>query len=1021
MEFEDIFTNASAFHDYFGNNVDFDDDCSSSPTGAGVAVNTSSSSTPIVGQIKEVNVQNPATLLPLPPMSTTINDGNDSIDNNTVDENDTTHIKTSTNDDIITTIPKKQSSTKTTMDHPRDNGRKESPYSFIQFSSSNNCTTATLLREELTTLHKYILTIEHDRLLPRPTEGEQDSSSSSTTTTTNMDDDDIFLLLQNNSQARQLMDIFNMLEDGRYADVLKSDIALSIFGSSSSSIINKLDGANQIVCDDMDSMTDQIKKRVLDQFSSSGDMSSHSDIIKCIMIEILGIASLNLFLQLNYTGPSLDYGIKPELDDEKKMVHDDGHPLDGINPHDMFELMASIHHENMSSTFENSSTSTSLLSSNAIPLPSVSEEDDENANNVSAQQQQQQPSSSSQEMTAIRLLKETNTTNYFHNAVLSELAIDGEWPFQTCIAPYFLLLARSILSMLTHPDCPFKSWSSSSDDVTTTSDMVASSMGINMINGASLVASAKHLSCVALWNARAIVAHRRLISTRDDDGQCCSTLWNEAESAFSTCLAVFCNDNNNRDDIQDDNITCSNNNNDNDKRRRVHISSSIMLEWGLAQHHFRKSERGKASFMKALEISGLEVEVTGAIGKRTKYQQDATAQYLVRAKPSLQYHNISPPSTKKEVVSSIIEGQMIKHDDVSDDALLLEKIKFDEQADNEHHILSILDQSILLALCLDVKNDNPMDGLTGEQMGAYLARVLNQHDDWMVYATALLERAWLESERTHGRERAILQIQALADQHTNRLTLTQSTFKSVEEDSAPAQDRLRNLHGIVYPPRWEMLRDLAERYAKIGIVTSAAEIFEEIELWDEVVECYRLAGKESRAMITVQARLAERETPRMLAAMGGLTNDPKYYVRALELSRGQFYDAHVALGKLSYDKGDLREALGHFNAGLAIKPLMPAVWFRVGTICMHLGEWDAALRAFTEVVKQEPEEGDAWANVAAIHLRNKNPTEAYPALVEVSQTSTAKCYIFRTILFLMLNPCQIVAETKPQQLEGVGK
>jgi tetratricopeptide (TPR) repeat protein len=128
--------------------------------------------------------------------------------------------------------------------------------------------------------------------------------------------------------------------------------------------------------------------------------------------------------------------------------------------------------------------------------------------------------------------------------------------------------------------------------------------------------------------------------------------------------------------------------------------------------------------------------------------------------------------------------------------------------------------------------------------------------------------------------------------------------------------------------------------------------------------------------------------------MGGLTNDPKYYIRALELSRGQFYDAHVALGKLCYDKGDLRESLGHFNAGLAIKPLMPAVWFRVGTICMHLGEWDAALRAFTEVVKQEPEEGDAWANVAAVHMRNKNPTEAYPALVEVSQTGTAKCYIF---------------------------
>jgi tetratricopeptide (TPR) repeat protein len=186
-----------------------------------------------------------------------------------------------------------------------------------------------------------------------------------------------------------------------------------------------------------------------------------------------------------------------------------------------------------------------------------------------------------------------------------------------------------------------------------------------------------------------------------------------------------------------------------------------------------------------------------------------------------------------------------------------------------------------------------------------------------------------------------------------------------------------------------MLRDLAERYAKLGVVTSAAEIFEEIELWDEVVQCYRIAGNERRALATVRARLAERETPRMCAALGSLTNDPKYFERALELSNGKFYDAHVALGKLHFDRGDMRKSLSHYRAGLAIKPLMPAVWFRVGTICMQLKEWDAALRAFTEVVQQEPEEGDAWANVAAIHMHRKNPSEAYPALVEVSHTIIA--------------------------------
>ena len=107
----------------------------------------------------------------------------------------------------------------------------------------------------------------------------------------------------------------------------------------------------------------------------------------------------------------------------------------------------------------------------------------------------------------------------------------------------------------------------------------------------------------------------------------------------------------------------------------------------------------------------------------------------------------------------------------------------------------------------------------------------------MIYSTALLERAWLECESTNRRERAIIQIQALVDQHTNRLTITQSTYKAAVEDSAPPQVRLENVHGIVYPPRGGIKKDLGERYAKMGVVSTAAEIFEEIHLWDEVRVC----------------------------------------------------------------------------------------------------------------------------------------------------------------------------------------
>jgi hypothetical protein len=108
----------------------------------------------------------------------------------------------------------------------------------------------------------------------------------------------------------------------------------------------------------------------------------------------------------------------------------------------------------------------------------------------------------------------------------------------------------------------------------------------------------------------------------------------------------------------------------------------------------------------------------------------------------------------------------------------------------------------------------------------------------MVYATVILERAWLEFASSHSRERSILQLQALMDQqNSNRHTLTQSTFSAIQEDSAPPQDRLRHLHKIVYPPRWGMLRDLADPYAQLGIVTSAAELFLEIELGELPYQC----------------------------------------------------------------------------------------------------------------------------------------------------------------------------------------
>ena len=416
--------------------------------------------------------------------------------------------------------------------------------------------------------------------------------------------------------------------------------------------------------------------------------------------EWVAVAALNLFLQANYTGPALE---------DIAALDEYGTPLPDINPHP------------------------SLAHYFPVENPVVDEEESK--------------------------LDQTNTV--YQNAVLAELTVDGEWPCQVCQSPYFLWLARTILSVL--------------------------------------VEQASSLQAVHLWHARALVAHERLLQAREPS----PTLWEEVVVAFDKCREMYC-----------ETATAPN-----------VRAATVLLEWGLAQHHFDRPGCGRDSFVQSQHMAGLAVEVTGAVGKRTKFQQEATAQMIVKAQSSTYQKALETRDT------AVVEKQRVEH---PEEGILLERIRYDDDKENEVTPLSILDQTILLALCLDVKNSNPADGLTNEQMGAYLARVLDHHNDWMIYSTALLERSWVEFERSHAKERSILQMQALADQHTNRLTLTQSTKQSVEE-SAPVQDRLKNLHSIVYPPRWSMFQDLADRYASLGIVTSAAELYTEIEFWDDVV------------------------------------------------------------------------------------------------------------------------------------------------------------------------------------------
>lgn len=215
----------------------------------------------------------------------------------------------------------------------------------------------------------------------------------------------------------------------------------------------------------------------------------------------------------------------------------------------------------------------------------------------------------------------------------------------------------------------------------------------------------------------------------------------------------------------------------------------LSLEFGLVYNYYQDSLRARENFFKAKEESGLVADLSGMLGRRTKYQTFDTAQLVLLARSSS-----STTASKEKSAEGPFKNE-VKHEDTWDEgALAHAKLKEDaETADTKiltEENLTLMDQCILLALCLNVKNENPRHGLTWEEMKAYVDRILKNPNNWMIHSMGLLIKARLESLRERTADRAAMQIQVLIDQYN-------------EEDHADSivQIRLKHIFSLAFPPR----------------------------------------------------------------------------------------------------------------------------------------------------------------------------------------------------------------------------
>ncbi|TGZ83138.1 hypothetical protein EX30DRAFT_339359 [Ascodesmis nigricans] len=427
----------------------------------------------------------------------------------------------------------------------------------------------------------------------------------------------------------------------------------------------------------------------------------------------------------------------------------------------------------------------------------------------------------------------------------------------------------------------------------------------------------------------------------------------------------------------------------------------FLVEQALVNIYYGYDKQALKQLEEAAVMTGLKYVLTGVMGKRTKFQRTETSQLVVLAK------------SKQDVTST--DGTQPESLPLNDDTLL-ESIAFNQDPTsikedsqlppelaaldaNNQPALHPLDATVLLLFAESIKNNNPADGITREQMMPYAERVLSHSTNWEVYTLGLLVKSRIEACKSRTIERGVLQLQAVVDQVIAETTGTEnpnaendgtSTFlpRPTKDESAPIEERLLYIHQLPIPTRWEMEAELASLWTHLGGLKTALEIYERLELWPEVALCWAATEQEEKAKSVVRAQLFTSETseeerdppppqaPRLWCILGDLEDNPAHFERAWEVSKNRYPRAQRSLGRRYLSEGNHEKAAEAYQKSLRIFPLHAQTWFALGCCWLELQHWPGAVRAFQRTVQIEDDDAEAWSNLATALLRLPPPTSS---------------------------------------------
>ncbi|XP_076247464.1 tetratricopeptide repeat protein 27-like isoform X2 [Calliopsis andreniformis] len=390
--------------------------------------------------------------------------------------------------------------------------------------------------------------------------------------------------------------------------------------------------------------------------------------------------------------------------------------------------------------------------------------------------------------------------------------------------------------------------------------------------------------------------------------------------------------------------------------------------------YYRRIQNSEKYIELAQDTAKLSLSLEGALGKRTKYQQENKAQLFLKI------------GLEKNQFPSRHCENLPKSLNLNDD-VRLERIEFSE--DIESTQLGAVEEAIILVKHIQLQLSQPKDKLTDEEVKPYLNAVVDNTRNWSLKIASLYHRCSLESTDKRTIERSMMQMEYL--------------IHELKNTKVPNSIRVDMFFASGLKPVWILEQTWAHLMLHLGLVKGALDVFLNIKLWEEVITCYNLLELKHKAAEIIRQEISKKETVHLWCLLGDATQDPSHYETAWKLSNEKSSRAQRHWGLFYFAKNNYEEAKPHLKLSVELNNIQENVWIRLGFAALQTEDWKLAATAYKRYCALEQSTFEAWNNLAKAYIKLGDKPKAWKSLQDAIKCNYDRWQVWDNLMVVSID------------------